>query len=96
MGFHSKLRPDGGGLHRADHVGAATEQELVVAVACEQRDAGLELRHEIGEIGELGMVRGAAHCIRGIQMKPGDRYFSASPFYHAGGSVGAMLAPRAS
>ncbi len=40
----------------ADHVRPAADQQLVRAVRRKQRNRGLELRHEVGQIRQLGVV----------------------------------------
>lgn len=42
---------------------------------------------------QSAMVRGAAFCAQALEMSPSDKFFSASPFYHVGGSLHVMLMP---
>ena len=40
-----------------------------------------------------GMLRGAQYNGNRLRLSPADRFFSAQPFYHSGGSVQVMLTP---
>jgi acyl-CoA synthetase (AMP-forming)/AMP-acid ligase II len=44
-------------------------------------------------LSHVGMLRGAAESSRWLEIEANDVQFSAQPFYHSGGGLGAMLRP---
>lgn len=79
-----------GGARPVPLTSAPTAPDSVAAVIYTSgstgKPKGVMLRHR-------AMLRGAYYSSSQLAMGPGDRLFSAQPFFHAGGAVQVMLAP---
>ena len=70
--------------------GAAVAPEDVVLV---QFTSGTTALPKGAQLCHTGMLRGAQYNGDRLHLSPADRFFSAQPFYHSGGSVQVMLTP---
>jgi acyl-CoA synthetase (AMP-forming)/AMP-acid ligase II len=77
-----------------DDVLAAAEQCVEAGdVALIQFTSGSTAQPKGAQLSHTGMLRGAQYNGDRLHLAPADRFFSAQPFYHSGGSVQVMLTP---
>ena len=62
----------GQGLRRRDHVDTTADQKRRLAAARQQRNAGLELGREVGQVGQRAVIGGVAidNDTAGLRMVP--------------------------
>jgi fatty-acyl-CoA synthase len=85
-------------LRRGDAVDNAALAAASAAVSSDdvvliQYTSGTTALPKGAQLFHTGMLRGAQYNGDRLHLSPADRFFSAQPFYHAGGSVQVMLTP---